>query len=75
MATAKKLPSGNYRIRIYDYQDANGNQHFKSFTAPTKKQAELLAAEYAMSKNKVTTADISVEKAIDIYINVKRAPN
>ena len=46
MANAKKLPSGSWRVRVYDGKDQNGKDVYKSFTAPTKKQAEYLAAEY-----------------------------
>lgn len=34
---ANKLPSGNYRVRVLDYIDANNKRHFKSFTATTEK--------------------------------------
>ena len=34
-----QLTSGNYRVQIYDYTDAAGKKHYKSFTAPTKKEA------------------------------------
>ena len=48
MATAKKLPSGSYRVRAYD--KATGK--YKSFTAKTKKEAELMAAEWLNSRSK-----------------------
>lgn len=47
MATAKKLPSGNWRCRIC-YTDEKGVYKRKSFTAPTKKEAQLLASQYLM---------------------------
>ena len=34
MATAKKLPSGNWRVRAFDKK----TDAYKSFTAPSKKQ-------------------------------------
>ena len=37
MATAKKLPSGKYRVRSYSHTDSNGKKIYKSFTAATKK--------------------------------------
>ena len=46
MATAKKLASGNWRCRAYIGEDENGKKITKSFTAPTKKEAEFLAAQY-----------------------------
>lgn len=35
MATAKRLPSGSYRVRVYDKNTGK----YKSFTAETKKAA------------------------------------
>lgn len=46
MATAKRLPSGNYRVRAYIGTDADGKKLYKSFTAKTKKQAERDAIDY-----------------------------
>lgn len=49
MATAKKLPSGAYRCLIFDRIE-DGKRKYKSFTAPTKKEAEYMAAQYLMEK-------------------------
>ena len=49
MATAKKLPSGSYRVRAYD----KATRKYKSFTAKTKKEAELMAAEWLDRKSVV----------------------
>ncbi|MBQ7873726.1 MAG: site-specific integrase [Oscillospiraceae bacterium] len=46
MPKAKKLPSGNYRCRIYLGTDETGKKLSKSFTAKTKKEAEHLASAY-----------------------------
>ena len=45
MARKKKneLPSGNVRIQVYDYTDDAGKKHYKSFTAPTRAQAQAKA--------------------------------
>ena len=43
MASAKKLKSGNWRCLAYIGKDKEGKRLYKSFTAPTKKEAELLA--------------------------------
>jgi hypothetical protein len=32
MATAKKLPSGSWRCRVYDYTDDTGKKIYRSFT-------------------------------------------
>lgn len=50
MATARKLPSGNYRCRIYVGKE-NGKDVYKSFTADTKKNAEFLANQYLIEKD------------------------
>jgi len=50
MATAKKLPSGSYRCRIYAGKE-NGKDIYKSFTAPTKKEAEYLATQFLIEKD------------------------
>lgn len=70
MAKARKLPSGNWNVRVFDGTDENGKEHFRSFTASTKKQAEYLAAEYA-AKKKQRIEHITVGEAIDRYIAAK----
>lgn len=70
MAKARKLPSGNWNVRVFDGTDENGKEHFKSFTAATKKQAEYLAAEYA-AKKKHRIERMTVGEAIDRYIAAK----
>ncbi|MDO4460809.1 MAG: site-specific integrase [Clostridia bacterium] len=70
---AKKLPSGNYRVRVYDYTDENKVKHYKSFTAPTKKEAELLGIKYANYKTqmKALNTGITLGQAYDRYIDSK----
>lgn len=71
MATAKKLPSGTYRVRVYDKHD--GKYH--SFTRPTKREAERAAQDYLLS------ADIEAEEgnvltfadAAQAYIEARKA--
>ncbi|MDE6019575.1 MAG: site-specific integrase [Ruminococcus sp.] len=70
MATAKKLPSGSWRVRVYVGDDSNGKHIYKSFTAGTKKEAEFLAAEYNL-KRKEKPKDLTVGDAIDGYIDNK----
>lgn len=55
MATAKKLPSGNYRVNLYIGKGVDGKRKYKSFTAPTKKAAEYLAAQYNQLKKENTS--------------------
>lgn len=74
MAKAKKLPSGSWRVRVYDGKNANGKPVYKSFTSATKKQAEYLAAEYAASK-KVSASkleDKTLAECYARYIEIKR---
>lgn len=71
MATAKRLPSGSYRVRVYSHTDGNGRKVYESFTAATKKEAELKAAAFAASKDRVNSSDLTVKEAISGYINLK----
>lgn len=75
MATrAKKLPSGNWRVNLYIGTDPDGKKKYKSFTAPTKKEAEYQAAEYALTrKEKRKPQALTVGEAIDRYIDNKTA--
>lgn len=75
MATPKKLPSGNYRIQVYHYTDVYGRKHYKSFTAPSKKQAALLAAEWEVKKKEESDIfeNMTIYKAIKKYIDIKRS--
>ena len=70
MAKARKLPSGNWNVRVFDGTDEHGKEHFKSFTASTKKQAEFLAAEYA-AKKRQRVEKMTIGEAIDRYIAAK----
>lgn len=71
MARAKKLPSGSWRVQVYSYTDADGKKHKESFTAPTKAEAEMKAAQYANQKKRVRHTDLTVGEAIDRYIKAK----
>lgn len=66
---AKKLPSGSYNARVYDYTDSKGKKHYQSFTAPTKREAERMATEWASHKDTITRSDITVIEAIDGFIS------
>lgn len=69
------LPSGSYRLQVFDYKDADGKRHYKSFTAPTKKEAEYLAAQWKASReeNTETAGNITIHKALNRYVDMKRA--
>lgn len=72
MATAKKLPSGSWRCRAYAGTDASGKKIIMSFTAPTKREAELKAAQY-VAGNRHSKSDLTVREAVDRYITAKTA--
>ena len=72
MAKAKKLPSGRWRVLVYDYTDTDGKRKYQSFTADTKKEAEYMAANYTMNKtHMVNTQDITLFDAYTRYIESK----
>lgn len=68
MANAKKLPSGNWRIRIYSHTDENGKKHYESFTASTKQQAEIMGAKFAADIERRRADDLTIIEAVQEYI-------
>lgn len=64
---AEKLPSGSYRCRVM----VNGQK--KSFTAPTKREAEQAALEYKIGllAEENEKPEITIRKAIDEYLALK----
>lgn len=74
MATAKKLPSGSYRVRMFVGME-NGKKVYKSFTAPTKKEAELMATQYVIDKEKKKKrkSDNLFSDELSKYITTKEA--
>lgn len=68
MAKAKKLPSGNWRVRVYSHTTPDGKKHYESFTASTKQQAEMLAAKFANDNDRKRTDDLTVSEAVNNYI-------
>ena len=71
MATAKKLPSGSFRVRVYSHTDHTGKKIYESFTAPTKGEAELKALEWKNGKKRHISSDLTIAQAIDGYITAK----
>ena len=67
------LPSGNFRVLALDYTDPDGKRHYKSFTAPTKKEAQMLADEWKLSKKRNRAENISVRVAVQRYNDMKAA--
>lgn len=68
MATAKLLPSGNYRIRVYTGKDANGKPQYKSITCSSKKEAERQAALYDAEQEQAEENGMTIGEAISQYI-------
>ena len=73
MAKAKKLPSGSWRVQVFVGLDENGKQIRKSFTAPTKKEAEFMAAEFKARHKEIAkdTSAMTLSEGIDKYIAFK----
>ena len=67
MANAKKLPSGTWRIRVYD----RSAKKYKSFTGATRREAEEKAAAFRLKnrKTKSLAGDPTVGKAVKDYID------
>ena len=72
MANAKKLPSGNWRALAS--KTINGKLIRKSFTAPTKKEAEFLAAKWQVRlEEENATQNITLYQAYEKYIEMKNS--
>ena len=70
MATARKLPSGSWRVRVYDGV-IDGKAHYTSITGATKKEAESKAARYLDNSSARKGRSITVSDAIERYITAK----
>ena len=66
-----ELPSGSYRVQVFDYVDENKKKHYKSFTASSRKEAEFLALQWQNNKQE-SIADITIYDAVSRYIDSKR---
>lgn len=79
MPTAKKLPSGSWRVQVfagYEYVDGKKKRKYESFTSPNptkagKKEAEQMAAEWAVTR-RLRPKEKTVHEAISEYIDLKR---
>lgn len=69
---AVRLPSGNYRSQA-TYKDSDGKRHYKSFTAPTKGEAEWMAKDFEHGNDYLTDeSNWTLEYAIGQYIDLKK---
>lgn len=71
MATARKLPSGSWRVRVYDSTTGK----YKSFTsddtsAKGKRKAEKMADDYLLGLQ-IKANDTSIQAAIEEYISLR----
>ena len=77
MPTAKKLPSGSWRCRVYSHKDAAGKQHYKSFTCDDpsprgKRKCEADAAAWAAEKELHSGGNKTFGQASMEYIDIRR---
>lgn len=75
MARAKKLPSGNWRVQMYAGKDPTGKRIYESFTAPTKREAERLAANWDAERKARGNdwEDRTIKETIKAYIKTCEA--
>ena len=73
MATAKKLPSGSWRVQVYAGKDAAGKNQYRSFTRPTKKEAEYEALQWQLHYKEISrdSSSMTLAEAMDKYIKSK----
>jgi integrase len=71
MATAKKLPSGRYRVLAYIGVGEDGKKKYKSFTADRKVDAELAANKFLNDPSRHNEENPTVKEAIERYIKAK----
>lgn len=73
MATAKKLPSGSWRVQLYVGKGPDGKRQYLSFTRPTKKEAEYEALQYQLHYKEICqdSTNMTLAEAMDKYIASK----
>lgn len=65
MANAKKLPSGRWRVQVWDKSE---NKRI-SFTEDTKRKAEYAALEWQLEQKRKAKIGLTVGEAVDKYID------
>ena len=71
MANATQMPSGAWRVQVYLGTDENGVKRKKSITAPTRWEAEKLAAEFVRPATLIPKKN-TVAQVLRDYIDLKR---
>ena len=71
LPTAKKLPSGKWRARAYDYTDSDGKRHYVSFTSTSKAEAQAAARAHKPSLYKAQSSylDLTLKQAYKRYVD------
>ena len=76
MANSKQMPSGNWRVQVFLGTNADGKKMKKSITAPTRWQAEMLAAEFLetvqTARSKFTVAQDVIRDLNKTYNSTRR---
>ena len=74
MTKPKKTKNGKWTIRIYDYQDETGKQHYKRITEDTRDACIVAASLFRANKStkKEDPAALTVGDAVDQYIDLCR---
>ena len=72
MASAKKLPSGNWRVRVFSHTNEQGKKIYESFTARTKQEAEMMAAKFANDNDRRRSEDLTVSECLNSYFESNR---
>ena len=67
-----QLPSGSVRIKVYDYKDSQGKKHYKSFTAPTRKEAQRMADEWKLNRL-CAASPMTIMEAVKEYISINES--
>lgn len=67
-----KLPSGNWRARVYDYTDESGKKVYKSITCDTKAEVSYQVEHFKKFERgkKINTEDMTVKQAVRRYIDL-----
>lgn len=73
MAKAEKLPSGNWRVRVYVGRTKDGKKITKSFTGKTRAEAEFLAAQWQVERpEEDDKPKLTVGQVVDQYIDLSQ---
>lgn len=70
MAKAKKLPSGNWNVRIV-WTDQSKKRHEESFTSPIREEAIIAANQFKANLKRIERNDLTVAEALEGYISAK----